>query len=719
MVPDSAKSTLVHLLQTRASAMGDKRAFRFIVGHGEADLNLTYRTLHERAAAIAGQLQAQAAQGERALLLFPPGLDFVAAFFGCLYAGIVAVPVAPPARNRGTSSLEAIFHASKPSLILSTTDHRRLIEQSHAHLSVLLERPWIATDRIENDRQHGWRELAIDGRQTAFLQYTSGSTSSPKGVMLSHENLLYNAALIERAFENTAESSAVFWLPLYHDMGLIGGVVQPIYCGGSCTLLAPAAFLQRPALWLETISSTRATVSGGPDFAYDLCVRKVSAEDRQGLDLSNWQVAFTGAERIRAETIERFTEAFAPCGFRREAFFPCYGLAETTLMVSGGPRQTAPTIVRARADALARHQVEDATNGTATRTFVGCGECLGGQKILIVDPQTRQPCADGKVGEIWVQGRSVASGYYGWPEATQAAFGGRLATTGEGPFLRTGDLGFLRAGQLFVTGRKKDVIIIRGRNYYPEDIERSVERAHDSFRAGYCAAFSVDVEDRERLVVVQEIEPRRRHLDAEAPLRAIRRAIASDHELEVHAIVLAKAAAIPKTSSGKTRRSACRERYLSGQLSVIAQWKANGEAAADENGDIAIAPRTQAVTRAEIENWLIERIAVRLRLPAAQVHVTTPFMEFGMGSVDAVEIAAELEHWLGRRISPTAIYNYPNIKGLAHWLSCSLPDAKVPAESRRVSLPAAGADPERLLDDVRHMSEEEMQEFILKEMAKQ
>ncbi len=499
--------------------MGDKRAFRFIPGQAEdEDAEFDLSRLARRAAAIAGYLQTLAIQGERALLLFPPGLDFVAAFFGCLYAGIVAVPVASPARNRGTSSLEAIFRASKPSLILGTTNHRKLIEQSCAHLPDLLERPWIATDGVENDCQRGWRGLAIDGRQTAFLQYTSGSTSSPKGVVLSHENLLYNAALIQRAFGNTTESSAVFWLPLYHDMGLIGGVVQPIYCGGSCTLLAPAAFLQRPALWLETISRTRATVSGGPDFAYDLCVRKISPADREGLDLSSWQVAFTGAERIRAETIEQFTEAFAPCGFRREAFFPCYGLAEATLMVSGGPRQTAPTIIRVRADALARHQVQETSgNGSATRTLVGCGECLPGQKVVIVDPQTCHPRDEGEVGEIWVQGRSVASGYYGWPEATQTAFGGRLATTGEGPFLRTGDLGFLREGQLFVTGRLKDVIIIRGRNYYPEDIERSVERAHDAFRAGYCAAFSVDVEDRERLVVVQEIEPRRRDLDAEAP----------------------------------------------------------------------------------------------------------------------------------------------------------------------------------------------------------
>ena len=264
----------------RASALGDQAAFRFITGRGEEELCITYGELHQWALAIGGELQARAAHGDRAMLLFPPGLDFVAAFFGCLYAGIVAVPVAPPGRNRVTSSVEPIYDASKPSLILSTSAHRKLAQQSYGQMTKLFDRPWIAVDEVDEARQRVWHDPEVDSRQVAFLQYTSGSTSSPKGVMLSHENLLYNAAVIQKAFGNRPDSKGVFWLPLYHDMGLIGGVMQPIYCGGSCTLLAPAAFLQRPALWLETISQTRATVSGGPDFAYDLCVRKVSAEER-------------------------------------------------------------------------------------------------------------------------------------------------------------------------------------------------------------------------------------------------------------------------------------------------------------------------------------------------------------------------------------------------------------------------------------------------------
>ena len=717
------RATLVDLLQMRASATGDKQAFQFISGHGGDDHGMTYRDLHERAMAIGGELQTLAARGERALLLFPPGLDFITAFFGCLYAGIVAVPAAPPGRNRMTSSVEAIFEASNPSLILSTSAHRKVAEQSYARLSRLTERPWISIDHVSNDRGRLWRDPGVDGQQTAFLQYTSGSTSSPKGVVLTHENLMQNAAMIQQAFNNTPDGHGVFWLPLYHDMGLIGGVLQPVYCGGPCTLLAPAAFLQRPALWLETISRLRATVSGGPDFAYDLCVRKISAEEREKIDLSSWKVAFTGAERIRAETINRFAETFASCGFRREAIFPCYGLAEATLMVSGGPRQTSPSILRVRADALSRNQIEevstDDAGSTEARTLVGCGRCMDGQKVVIADPETRLSCKDGVVGEIWVQGASVSSGYYKRPEATTTAFDGRLADTGEGPFLRTGDLGFLRDGQLYVTGRLKDVIIIRGRNYYPEDIERSVDRTHPAFRAGYCAAFSVDVGDRDRLVIVQEIEPRQRNLEPEPALKAIRSAVALQHELEVYAIVLVKAAAIPKTSSGKTRRSACRERFLSGQLEVIAQWQADVKTVVKPVEAARPTPHLEPITVEAVENWMIERIAAKLHLSTNQIHVTTPFLEFGMGSVDAVEIAAELEQWLGRRMSPTAIYNHPNIASLAQWLANPPPDYEPTARPRRTRMHAAHLDTERLLHDVRGMTDEEMRAFISQEMAKQ
>jgi acyl carrier protein len=480
-------------------------------------------------------------------------------------------------------------------------------------------------------------------------------------------------------------------------------------------------------------------VSGGPDFAFDLCARKIRPEDREGLDLRSWKVAFVGAEPIRAQTLQRFEEAFAPCGFRREAFFPCYGLAEATLMVSGGPRQAGPTVIRVQGAALARHKVREVAAGDpASRRVVACGESLPGQRIAIVDPDTRLACEDEGVGEVWIRGASVACGYFGRPEATAATFGACLADTGEGPFLRTGDLGFLREGRLFVTGRLKDLIIIRGQNFYPEDIEQSVERAYEGLRVGYCAAFSVDgafgngdgecgngngnpggEEEAERLVIVQEVEPRRRDFDAHRALHAIRRAVTTRHEIEVHAIALVAAGMLPKTSSGKTRRSACREQYLKRQMTVLAAWTANldeTEETDDENGDGQLDQSPRAVTATEVEAWLTERIAARLHLCRAQVQATTPFVEFGMGSLDAVAIAGDLERWLGRTLSPTAIYNYPTISALARWLANEPADGSQPARRTREDL-----DPTQLDRELRQMTAEEMEQFasIVEAMSRQ
>ncbi len=717
----STTPTLVDLLHNQAATLGEKVALRFLPGAGRDDLILTYRDLHCRAMAIAAELQTRTVPGDRVLLSFASGLEFVEAFFGCLYAGVVAVPVAQPGRRRPVAAVQAICRASKPLLILGTAEQDEAGATSTADLSVQLQLPWIASDRVPTQRLGDWRDPQIGPQQTAFLQYTSGSTSTPKGVILSHENVLSNAALIQEAFGTSVQSSAAFWLPLYHDMGLIGGVIQPVYCGGTSTLLAPAAFLQRPALWLETISRTRATISGGPDFAFNLCSRKVTQAERERLDLSSWEVAFTGAERIRPHTLEQFAEAFAPCGFRTEAFFPCYGLAEATLMVSGGPRGVAPTVIHAAAAALQQDVVQETSrDDTSARSLVGCGRSLTGQQVAIVEPEGCRACPDGRIGEIWVQGDSVAAGYFDNPGATADVFGARLADTGEGPFLRTGDLGFVRDGQLFVTGRLKDLIIIRGRNYYPEDIELTVEGAHPSFRAGHCAAFSAEIAEEERLVVVQEIEPRIRKLDSEAAFQAVRQAIAATFEVEVYSIVLAKAGIVPKTTSGKRRRAACRDLYVRDELEVHARWTAeitNGHPhplVAECRGTV------HAPTAKEIEDWLVQRIAARMSLSTSQVQVTRPFLEMGMGSLDAMEVAADLQTWLDRRLSPTAIYNYPNIASLASWLaSPAAQTMKSPSRTAAVTSLEDDFDPDRLLSDVQRLSEEDMVAFINQELARQ
>ncbi|NLF71782.1 MAG: AMP-binding protein [Candidatus Anammoximicrobium sp.] len=714
-------STLVDLLHNQAATLGEKVAFRFLPGAGRDELILTYCDLHRRAMGIAAELQTRTVPGDRVLLSFASGLEFVEAFFGCLYAGVVAVPVAQPGRRRPVAAVQAICRASKPLLILGTAEQDEAGATSTADLSLQLQLPWIASDRVPTQRLGDWRDPQIGPQQTAFLQYTSGSTSTPKGVILSHENVLSNAALIQEAFGTSVQSSAAFWLPLYHDMGLIGGVIQPVYCGGTSTLLAPASFLQRPALWLETISRTRATISGGPDFAFNLCSRKVTQAERVRLDLSSWEVAFTGAERIRPHTLEQFAEAFAPCGFRTEAFFPCYGLAEATLMVSGGPRGVAPTVIHAAAAALAQDVVQETSrDDTNARSLVGCGRSLTGQHVVIVEPEGCRACPDGRIGEIWVQGDSVAAGYFDNPGATADVFGARLADTREGPFLRTGDLGVLRDGQLFVTGRLKDLIIIRGRNYYPEDIELTVEGAHPSFRAGHCAAFSAEIADEERLIVVQEIEPRTRTLDSEAAFQAVRQAIAAAFEVELYSIVLAKAGIVPKTTSGKRRRAACRDLFLRDALEVHARWTAQITNGHPHPLISKCRGTVYAPTAKEIEDWLVQRIAARMSLSTSQVQVTRPFLEMGMGSLDAMEVAADLQTWLDRRLSPTAIYNYPNIASLANWLaSPAAQTMKSPSPTPAVTSLEDDFDPDRLLRDVQQLSEEDMVAFISQELARQ
>ena len=454
--------------------------------------------------------------------------------------------------------------------------------------------------------------------------------------------------------------------------------------------------------------------------------RKIPAEERAELDLGRWDVAFLGAERIRPQTIEQFVKVFAPCGFRREALFPCYGLAEATLMVSGGPRQEPPVVLHVKADSLARKQVEIGSAQEATcRILVGCGENLRGQRLLIVDPETRLAVADGNVGEIWVQGPSVACGYYENPQATAATFHARLAgqhvpmVGGEGPFLRTGDLGFIFQKQLFVTGRLKNLIIIRGRNHYPEDIEQTISSTYEGLRVGCCAAFSIEVEDRDQLVVVQEVEPRKRDLNADAAISAIRTAIAIRHELEVYAVILVKAGSVPKTSSGKTRRAACREQYLRGELEILAAWKGLADATEAELPEAPAELVPRQAPAAEIESWLIERITARLRLAAGDVKVTTPFLELGMGSLDAMEIAAGLERWLGRQLSPTAIYNYPTIAALARWLAVPAPNRTAGAAPPQFSRPPMALDSEQLLAEVRGMTDQDLEGFLAQESAKQ
>ncbi len=569
--------SLVDLLRHRAVEQPDAELFAFLPdGEENIALTLTRGELDRRARAIAARLQVlqPEAPTPRALLLFPPGLDFIAAYFGCLYAGFVAVPSYLPRVNRPMTRLRALVVDAQPTTVLTCGSQVQDAQRWEMGVPELrgVHRLVTDVDGSELDEAAGrWRDPGARRDTLAFLQYTSGSTSAPKGVMITHGNLLHNSALIRSCFGSSPESRGVFWLPLFHDMGLIGGVIQTLYCGGSSTLFSPVSFVQRPLRWLQAISRTRAMISGAPNFAYELCVEKTTPEQRAGLDLSCWHVAFNGAEPIRPETLDRFAAAFAPAGFRREAFLPCYGLAETTLLVSGGPRGRAPRVDAVNVERLGHGEITDVTHPSAGKPLVGCGAIASGNRVMIVDPDTGIPCAADRVGEIWVSGPSVTQGYWGRPAETEAAI--RAGLVGDLKFLRTGDLGFLKDGELFVTGRLKDMMILRGRNVYPQDIEWTAERCHPALRSSGAAAFALEVDGEERLIVIQEIERNPDQIVIAEAIDAIRRAVAEQHDVEVYAIRLIKFLSLPKTSSGKVQRRACQEEYLAGALDLVGSWE--------------------------------------------------------------------------------------------------------------------------------------------------
>jgi amino acid adenylation domain-containing protein len=585
--PDSFSNchTLVELLSYRAVHQGEQLAFIFLQDGEAESARLTYRELDRQSRAIAAQLQSMQLQGERALLLYPSGLDYLAAFFGCLYAGVIAVPAYPPRNWRNTPRILSMITDAQATIALTTTATiskiRSLLADTEDIDAVAASLQWLTTDDVIPGFEKDWQLPAIAPETLAFLQYTSGSTGTPKGAMLSHGNLLHNAAMTYQLMEHSSASCFVSWLPTYHDMGLIGGILQPLYGGFPCVLMAPASFLQRPYRWLHAISRYGGTTSGGPNFAYDLCVDKITPEQRQTLDLSRWTVAFNGAEPVRSTTLERFSDTFANCGFRHTAFYPCYGMAEATLMVSGVSRAAVPHYKTVDKAALEAHRViEDrhyesenlsksysCDSHKITHTLVGCGQTLPQQQIVIVHSETLCRCQPNEVGEIWVAGPSVGQGYWNRSEDTDRTFRAYLSDTEEGPFLRTGDLGFLHAGELFVTGRLKDLIIIRGRNLYPQDIERTAEQSHPCLRSGSSAAFTVEFDQVEQLVVVLEIEFRQQP-DAEQVIAAIRQSIAETYEIQAYAIVLIKPGTIPKTTSGKIQRQACRAAFLADQLQV-------------------------------------------------------------------------------------------------------------------------------------------------------
>ncbi|XYI03749.1 amino acid adenylation domain-containing protein [Sorangium sp. So ce1128] len=675
-------TTLVGLLRYRATEQPDRLAYTFLLDGETQETTLTYAQLDRRARAVGATLESRGARGERVLLLYPPGIEYTVAVLGCLYAGAVAVPAYPPdpARlGRTLPRLKALIADARASLALTTRDILPMASFLAEQSEELKALRWLATDDVDDGAADAWREPAAGSDTLAVLQYTSGSTAAPRGVMLTHGNLLHNSAAIHRCFEHTSESRGVIWLPPYHDMGLIGGVLQPLCGGFPVVLMSPIDFLRRPFRWLLAISRYRATTSGGPNFAYDLCVRKITPEQIAALDLSSWSLAFNGAEPIRAETLDRFAATFAPCGFRREALYPCYGLAEATLIVSGGSKERSPTVRAFDREQLQRSRaVEEPVDqqGGDTRSLVGCGQSIPGHEVLIVDPDSMAPAPPGRLGEIWVAGASVAQGYWGRPEETAETFGARLRGR-DGTFLRTGDLGFLQGGELFVAGRRKDLIILRGRNHYPQDIELTVEQSHPAVRRGCSAAFSVEAAAEERLVVVAEIDASRA-VDVPGLVAAVRGAVAEQHDLQAHAVVLLEPGGIPKTSSGKVQRRACRAGFLSGELAAVTtDVLSEGAHGEPETGAFALTHDMLRSAAPEdrqslLEEYLSRQIARALGIAPSRLDRGRALSTLGLDSIQSIELKNAVEADLGLTVPMSSYLAAPSVADMAAQLLLEL-----------------------------------------------
>jgi amino acid adenylation domain-containing protein len=676
--------TFVEVLRFRSATQPNQVAFTFLTDGETEQATLTYQQLDQLARRVATRLQELGLTGKPALLLYPPGLDFIIGFFGCLYAGVIAVTAYPPRNERNTPRIKAVSKDSQAVIALTTAQSLDTVQSLMTKGTDSETLQWLATDNLSVGLEDSWQEPFIDGNTIGFLQYTSGSTGTPKGVIITHGNLIHNAATTYQFMEHSSESVFVTWLPSYHDMGLIGGILQPLFGGFPCIMMPPTTFLQSPYRWLKAISHYKGTTSGGPNFAYDLCVQKITPEQKATLSLSNWSVAFNGAEPIRRDTLERFASYFADCGFRKEAFYPCYGMAETTLMVSGVQKATAPIIKTVQKSGLESNRVVKSTaSNEDVYDFVGCGRVIPEQKVVIVNPETLACCKPDEIGEIWVSGPSVGKGYWRRQQETEETFCAYLSDTGKGPFVRTGDNGFLDDEELFIAGRLKDVIIIRGRNLYPQDIELTAVRSHPALRPDASAAFSVNVKNEERLVVVQELEFRAKP-NLEEVINAIRQAVTEEHEVQVYAVVLIKSGSIPKTSSGKIQRRATRSQFESGTLNVVGS---NVLKISDIAGKETRLLRSEllALTPLEcqplLEAYLIEQVARVLSIATDDINPQEPLSTLGLDSLKVFELKNRVEVDLEVEISVADFFEGISTRSLVTKILAQMTTDAIPSIS--------------------------------------
>ncbi len=686
-------SNIVELVNSKANERANKTAYIFLQDGENESARINFAELDQRARAIAARLQSLGMTGERALLLYPPGFDYIEGFLACLYAGVIAVPAYPPSR-RHQSRLFAVINDALPAIILTTNDLKGGLIKDFADSDINQQDfNWLTTDNLGKELAERWLKPELNLDSLAFLQYTSGTTGDPKGVMVSHGNLMANQASIQQGFEHTENSIVVGWLPLYHDMGLIGNLLQPLYLGATAILMPPMAFLEKPIRWLRAISNYKAETSGGPNFAYDLCYQKITPEQMQGLDLSTWTLAFNGSEPVHDKTMERFAEKFSDCGFKLGSFYSCYGLAEATLFVSGNKLQIE------NGNNCSTDLSMDSEQKQPQFNSVSCGLIPAEQQLRIVNSETADLCQDGVVGEIWLAGANITQGYWNRPELSKQMFQAEIfeqpqqveqsLALDNKSYLRTGDLGFVSDGQLYISGRIKDLIIIRGRNFYPQDIERALTENISDLILDGCVAFSITDEDQqEQLIVAAELtRSAMRQKKYAAIIANMRQVLTEICEVIPAELILIRLGTVPKTSSGKNRRQACKKIYLQNNLTELfrsgeSQLSSNRSKKMDDivpsaatlTPEFKMLKQALAVIPADqrsvlISQFLKNKIALMTKLDEAEITSELSLPAFGLDSLKVVELKHVVDQLLDGDIPLSLFLSDSSLAEIAQQLS--------------------------------------------------
>lgn len=653
---------LVNVLLEQVKQHPNKTAFTLLNDKAESVSTLTYTQLYANATKVAKVLLDKELTGERILLLYPSSLEFMSAFLGCLCAGAIAVPVYPPRANRSIQRIQTIANSCNAKLALTTPNILEKVNSKFKIPSELNKLEWIATENEVNANPVNIQFPVITSDTLAYLQFTSGSTGTPKGVMITHGNLLATLEDMHRGWGHDKQSVMVTWLPIFHDMGLIYGLLQPIYNSFPCYLIPSITFVKKPMCWLKAISKYNGTHSASPNFGYDLCINKINDSDIEQLNLSSWRVAVNAAEPVRQTTTDAFVKKFAKIGFKKEVFCPGYGLAEATLKASAKSVDTTLKYLDLDANALNNGFIVEANSQSKEiRQVANCGQSDIQSEIIIVHPNDKRECNADEVGEIWMSGKSIGQGYWQNEKATKETFQAYL-NNGEGPFMRTGDLGFIHNGDVYVTGRLKDLIIIRGKNHYPHDIEWTMENAHSSLLAGAGVAFSIEKDNKEQLVVIQEVKRTEiRKINGEEVIKAIKKAIIKEHDIEIYGVVLVKPRRVLKTSSGKLQRRACKKLFLEETLDILYSETFEQETVYTE----FISPQQEAFNASNIEREIIRQVAKILKISPQEIHRKDAIDDIGLDSMSKLDLIVRLENQYYIQISTPEVIEITTIAELA------------------------------------------------------